>query len=114
MVLAFAISGFMAGVGGAVEVLGVHRRFIDLFSPGYGWDGIAVGLLGGLHPVGAIFAAILLGAMRAGGNTVQMDIGIPLDIVTMLQGIIILFISAPMLYRYLVKRLGVAGHVSRD
>jgi simple sugar transport system permease protein len=106
MILAFTLSGCMSGMGGAIEVLGVHRRFIDLFSPGYGWDGIAVGLLGNLNPIGAIFAALLLGALRAGGSSVQMITGLPLDIVTMVQGIIILFLAAPMLYRFFIKKIG--------
>jgi len=111
VLLAFTLSGCMSGMGGAVEVLGVHRRFIDLFSPGYGWDGIAVGLLGGLSPLGAIFAAILLGALRAGGSSVQRITGLTLDIVTIIQGIIILFLAAPMLYKHIMRKLSESSYV---
>lgn len=105
MVISFVLSGFLGGLGGACEILGVHRRFIEHFSPGYGWDGIAVGLLGGLHPAGVIFAALMIGALRAGGNVVQVVTKIPLDMVTMIQGIIVLFLSMPLLYRYIRTRL---------
>jgi len=68
-ILAFLLSGFIAGIGGGGEILGVHGRFVDGFSPGYGWDGIAVGLVGKLHPGGCILASILFGMLRAGGMT---------------------------------------------
>jgi len=104
MILALVISGAIAGLGGAGEVLGVHRRFIDGFSPGYGWDGLAVALVGGLHPVGVILAAILFGALRSGGMTMTRITGVPLDIVIILQALVVLFVTAPMLIRYLVRR----------
>jgi len=104
MVLALVISGAIAGIGGAGEVLGVHRRFIDGFSPGYGWDGIAVALVGRLNPVGVVFAAILFGALRSGGMVMTRVTGVPLDIVIMLQAFVILFIAAPMLIRYLMRK----------
>lgn len=106
MILALAISGAIAGLGGAGEVLGVHRRFIDGFSPGYGWDGLAVALVGGLHPVGVLLAAVLFGALRSGGMTMTRVTGVPLDIVTILQALVILFVTAPMLIRYLLRRGG--------
>jgi len=104
IVLALTISGAIAGIGGAGEVLGVHRRFIDGFSPGYGWDGIAVALVGRQNPVGIVFAAILFGALRSGGMVMTRVTGVPLDIVIMLQAFVILFIAAPMLVRYLIRR----------
>ena len=104
MILALVVSGAMAGLGGSGEVMGVHRRFIEGFSPGYGWDGLAVALVGGLHPVGALLAAILFGALRSGGMVMTRVTGVPLDIVFILQALVILFVSAPMLIRYLLKR----------
>jgi simple sugar transport system permease protein len=56
LITAMAISGALAGLAGAVEVLGVHRRFLDAFSPGYGFDSIAVALLGGLNPGGIVLS----------------------------------------------------------
>jgi len=106
MILALGISGAVAGLGGAGEVLGVHRRFIDGFSPGYGWDGLAVALVGGLHPVGVLLAAVLFGALRSGGMTMTRVTGVPLDIVIILQALVVLFVTAPMLIRYLLRRGG--------
>jgi len=107
MIIAFIISGALAGLGGAGEILGVHRRFISGFSPGYGFDGLAVGLIGGLNPIGTIFAAILIGALRAGGMTMNTVTGVPIDIVSVLQGLVVLFVAAPKLITYLSKK-GVA------
>jgi len=106
IILALVISGAIAGLGGAGEVLGVHRRFIEGFSPGYGWDGLAVALIGRLHPVGVLFAAILFGALRSGGMVMTRATGVPLDIIFMLQALVILLIAAPRLIRYFLKKGG--------
>jgi simple sugar transport system permease protein len=103
-VLALMISGAMAGLGGAGEVLGVHRRFIEGFSPGYGWDGLAVALVGGLNPAGILLASVLFGALRSGGMTMTRVSHVPLDIATILQALVILFVAAPKLIKYLMKR----------
>jgi simple sugar transport system permease protein len=104
MVYALVISGAMAGLGGAGEILGVHRRFIDGFSPGYGWDGLAVALVGGLHPLGILLAAILFGALRSGGIVMTRVVGVPLDIIFLLQALVILYVATPKLIHYIVKR----------
>jgi len=109
MILAMIISGAMAGLGGSGEVMGVHRRFIEGFSPGYGWDGLAVALVGGLHPAGVLLAAVLFGALRSGGMVMTRVTGVPLDIVFILQALVILFVAAPMLIRNLLKRGGLGG-----
>ncbi len=106
MILALVVSGAMAGLGGSGEILGVHRRFIDGFSPGYGWDGLAVALVGGLSPVGALLAAILFGALRSGGMIMTRATGVPLDIVFLLQALVILFVAAPAFIRAILKRGG--------
>ena len=107
MIMALTVSGAIAGLGGAGEVLGVHRRFIEGFSPGYGWDGLAVALVGGLNPVGILLASVLFGALRSGGMTMTRTMHVPLDIVSILQALVILFVAAPMLIRYLLKRGGI-------
>lgn len=106
MIIALVISGAIAGLGGAGEILGVHRRFIDNFSPGYGWDGLAVALIGGLNPIGSVLAAILFGALRSGGMTMNMVTGVPLDIISVLQALVVLFVAAPRLIRYFLRRGG--------
>jgi len=106
IVLALTLSGAMAGLGGAGEVLGVHRRFIEGFSPGYGWDGLAVALVGGLNPAGVLLASVLFGALRSGGMTMTRTTHVPLDIATILQALVILFVAAPKLVKYLMKKGG--------
>ena len=104
MILALVISGAIAGLGGAGEILGVHRRYIDGFSPGYGWDGLAVALIGGLNPFGTVLAAILVGALRSGGLVMNRVTGVPLDIVYILQALVVLFAAAPHIIRYLSSK----------
>lgn len=104
IILSMVISGAIAGLGGAVEIMGTHKRFIDGFSPGYGWDGLAVALVGGLDPVGSLLASILFGALRSGGMIMSRGTGVPLDINILLQGLVILFVAAPTLIRGLLRR----------
>lgn len=104
MILAFILSGALAGVGGAGEILGVHNRFIQGFSPGYGFDGLAVALVGGLDPLGVLLAAILFGALRSGSMMMTRVTHVPSDIVVVLQALVILFVAAPKLIRYFTGR----------
>lgn len=99
-ILALTVAGILAGLGGAGEILGTHRRFIDGFSPGYGWDGIAGGLIARSHPIAVIFAAFLIGALRAGGMRVDRTGAAPYDIVAVLQGLVIFFVIVPAFIRY--------------
>jgi ABC-type uncharacterized transport system permease subunit len=106
LIFALVVSGAMAGLGGSGEILGVHRRFIEGFSPGYGWDGLAVALVGGNHPYGALLAAVLFGALRSGGMVMTRATGVPLDIIFLLRALVILFVAAPTLIRSLLRRGG--------
>jgi len=103
MVLAFVISGAIAGLGGAGEILGVHYRFIQGFSPGYGFDGLAVALVGGLNPIGVLLAAVLFGALRSGGMLMTRATHVPLDIVIIIQALVIIFVAAPSFIKYLIR-----------
>jgi simple sugar transport system permease protein len=91
-----AISGAIGGLAGAVEVLGVHHRYYDQFSPGYGFDGIAVALLGNNHPLGAVLAAFVFGAMKNGAVYMQSVTvpAVPREITTVVQAVIIFFLAA--------------------
>jgi simple sugar transport system permease protein len=115
MILALVISGTLAGLGGAGEILGVERRFIDHFSPGYGWDGLAVALIGGLNPFGAVLASILIGALRSGGLVMNRVTGVPLDVIYVVQSLVVLFAAAPQLMKSLSKKRAVnwqtANHI---
>jgi len=91
-----AISGAIGGLAGAVEVLGVHHRYYDQFSPGYGFDGIAVALLGNNHPLGAVLDAFVFGAMKNGAVYMQSVTvpAVPREITTVVQAVIIFFLAA--------------------
>lgn len=92
---AMALGGALAGIGGAVEVLGVHRRYIEGFSPGYGFDGIAVALIAYSDPLAVLPAALALGAIRAGALNMDRTTDIPSDFILVVQGIMLLFLALP-------------------
>ena len=90
-VLAMALSGSLAGLLGAVEILGVQYRLLAGFSPGWGFDSIAVALVGQLHPVGLLVSALFFGALRTGANSMQTAVGLPVVVVYVIQGLTVLF-----------------------
>ena len=99
LILALAISGGLAGLAGASEMLGSNHTLTPGFSPGWGFDAIALALLGGSRPLGVVFAALLFGALRAGATPMQAATGIPIDLVVVVQALVIMFIAAPALVR---------------
>ncbi|PZQ46198.1 MAG: ABC transporter permease [Rhodovulum sulfidophilum] len=90
----FLLSGAIAGLGGAEQVLGQYHAFYDNFSPGYGFDGIAVAMLANNNPLGVILAAFLFGALNSGGVVLQMMTGLSKYLVQVLQFIIVLILAA--------------------
>lgn len=96
---AFALSGFLAGVGGAVEYTGVTFALYENLSPGYGYTAIAVALLARLHPVGVIGAALLFGALESGANAMQRDAGVPSVVVSVVEATLILLVVAAEKWR---------------
>jgi simple sugar transport system permease protein len=94
LVISICISGALAGLAGAVEIAGVHRRAIEGITGGYGFSGIVVALFGGLHPAGIIPAAFFFGLLIVGADMTQRMVGVPANMVQVLQGIIILVIIA--------------------
>ena len=95
VILAMALSGALAAMVAVNEVMGYRYRYYDGFSPGYGFLGIAVALLGRNHPVGVLFTAILFGALVHGGLTVDMlTERVSKDIVYIVQGITIVAVAS--------------------
>lgn len=94
MALAMALSGGLAGLAGAGELLGVQYRLIDNFSPGWGFDAIAVALVGRLNPIGTLIAALFFGALRNGANSMQTAVRVDVVVVYILQGLAIIFLVA--------------------
>jgi general nucleoside transport system permease protein len=98
-VLAMVLSGGLAGLAGANQVLGVQYTLAPGFSGGIGFEAITVALLGRANPFGVVVAALLFGALRAGGLQMQAVTGTPIDIVLVIQSLIVIFVAAPELVR---------------
>ena len=88
------ISGALAGLGGAMEVLGSQHRVIPHFLVNAGFDGVSVALVGQLHPLGVLIGALFFGALRAGANKMQIVSGVPVAVVFVIQALAILFAIA--------------------
>jgi len=101
-VLIMIISGMIASLAGAGEVLGVHHRFISDFSPGYGWDGLTIALLGSNHPAGVLVAALFFGMLKNGGSSMELVVGVPRSLIDVIQGLIIFFLAVD----FIAKRFG--------
>jgi general nucleoside transport system permease protein len=99
IVLAMATAGALAGLAGANQVLGVLERATPGFSANIGFEAISVALLGRSHPVGVLFAGLLFGALEAGGRQMQVEAGVSIDLIGIIQALIIVFIAAPLLVR---------------
>ena len=97
------ISGMLAGLGGAIETQGVVGRFQPGFNAGLGFDGITVALLGKTNPIGVIFAALLIGAMKAGSSQMQFSAGVPSDIIKVIQALILFFVAAEIIIKRLLR-----------
>lgn len=93
------ICGGLAGLGGAVHVLGTEYALTAGVAGSFGFDAITVALLGQATPIGTVFGAFLFGALQTGGRTLQANTGTPLDIVQIIQALIVLFIAAPALMK---------------
>lgn len=111
IIISFVIAGGFAGLAGASEVLGTQGRATQGFAGSIGFDAIAVALLGRSSPMGTALAAFLFGALQAGGQKMQVDTGVPVDLVLILRALIVLFIAAPLLMKavWRIKAEGAAA-----
>ena len=103
IIVAMSLSGALAGLAGANEVLGVNYNLAMAFSSGYGFDSIALALLGKSHPLGVVLAALLFGTLRNGAVRMQLSAGIPIDIISVFQALILAFIAAPAIIRTIYR-----------
>jgi len=102
-VLVMALAGGLAGMAGTAQVLGVDHWVGQGFSAGYGFDAIALALLGKSHPFGVVLSALLFGFLRSGATNMQSMARIPIDIISIIQGMVIIFIAAPDIIRWLYR-----------
>jgi general nucleoside transport system permease protein len=102
-VITMVISGGLAGLAASTDILGVLRFMPNAFFSGYGFDAIALALLGKSHPLGVVLASLLFGALRAGARNMQGIARVPIDITSILQGLIIVFIAAPEIIRLIYR-----------
>jgi len=94
IIAALALSGLLGGLAGAGQILGVNDRFVDNFSPGYGFTGIAVALLARNQPWAIPLTALFFGALSNGGTTMQLFSNVPIALVNVLQGAVMLIAVA--------------------
>jgi ABC-type uncharacterized transport system permease subunit len=103
IVLTMTLSGALAGMAGTVQILAVDHQLVRAFSTGYGFDSIALALLGNSHPLGVVLSSLLFGFMRGGASRMQSIAGTPVEIIRIIQGMVIIFIAAPAIIRSLYR-----------
>lgn len=96
ILLSFVISGAIAGIGGSAEILGTQFRLINGYGAGYGFDGVAMALIGQLHPIATMIVAVFFAALRAGSTAMQAATGVPTSVSDIIQALVIVFSVAGM------------------
>lgn len=100
MIVSMGISGALAAFAGAALVLGVTKEVSQLSAmEGYGFDGMAVALIGNNNPFGCIAAGLLFGVLKYGGPKIQNELGAPMQIINIMTGVIVFFTAMPNLIR---------------
>lgn len=107
--LALCLSGALAGLAGAVQILGVDSQLVPKYGGEIGFTAITVALLGRSSPLGVVLASLLYGALEAGGLAMQAATSVPLDLVSVIQAVIVFFIAAPALVRDIYRIKGTGG-----
>lgn len=96
ILMSFIISGAIAGLGGAADLLGTQYRLINGYGSGYGFDGVAMALIGQLHPIATVIVAIFFAALRVGSTSMQVATGVPTSVSDIIQALVIVFSVAGM------------------
>ena len=104
MIMAMVLSGGLAALAGITEVFGKYHRFIEGFSPSFGFTGIAVAILGRNHPAGVLLTALLFGIMDMGALRMNRVTDVSTNMVTVVQSLVILLVAAPELIKWNKKR----------
>jgi len=101
--IGMALSGALAGMAGATQILAVNRSMALGLSSGYGFDSIALALVGNNHPIGVVLSSILFGVLRNGATRMMVVARIPIDIIDVVQAFILMFVAAPAIIRTLYR-----------
>jgi general nucleoside transport system permease protein len=105
---AMGLAGALAGLAGAVLVLGTELRYPGTLGAPYGFDGIAISLIGGNHPLGVTLSALFFGALRAGGTRMQL-LGVHKSYPELIQGLALLFVAGRLMWLALLRRRKLAA-----
>jgi ABC-type uncharacterized transport system permease subunit len=87
-----ASAGALAGLAGAIECLGVHYRLIEGFSAGFGFNAVAIALMGALNPLYVLPSALFFGFLETGALAMQRQVGVPSSLVLVIQGLTMVFV----------------------
>ena len=106
MIVTMALSGAIASLAGTAEVFGLKFRYVDgmLSNTNYAWTGLMAALIADLDPVGMFFVSIFLSGLQIGGSAIQRSLGIPLEIATIIQCCITLFVSVKLVFRSIRRK----------
>lgn len=96
ILVSFIVSGAIAGLGGAADLMGTQFRLINGYGNGYGFDGVAMALIGQLHPIATVVVAIFFAALRVGATSMQVATGVPTSVSDIIQALVIVFSVAGM------------------
>jgi simple sugar transport system permease protein len=113
-ILTMSACGLLAGLAGAGEILGEVGYMPASYGTTVGFDAIAVALLGRAHPVGILFAGLLFGAMQAGAGLMQVQAGVPAQMVGLLQAIILFFLAAELVVRRVLRVRGAGAEMAQE
>ncbi|MBW8384046.1 MAG: ABC transporter permease [Youngiibacter sp.] len=104
MIFAMALSGGIASLAGVTEVMGKYGRYIEGFSPSFGFTGIAVAILGRNHPGGVLLTSLLFGILDTGALRMGRVTNVSANIIVVMQSLVILLVSAPEIAKLIKRR----------
>ncbi|MGD9156539.1 MAG: ABC transporter permease [Bacillota bacterium] len=102
------IAGAVSGLAGGVQMTGIlpHALTTLSTSPGYGFNGLTVALMANSSPIGCVFTALFLAVLQFGGGTIQMNLGVPSEVINIMIGVIVFFIAISTLFTMISQKIG--------